>query len=91
MKEFYFGNEIFFPSKSRMWAAQRVKKKMHQPPATLTTRPRQGAHYLNFELERGGENKKDFSFFLSRMTNKADVSFSRTDSNSGVEAQKKIL
>ena len=69
----------------------KLDKKYTSPPTTLTTRPRQGAQYLNFELERGGENKKDFCFFLSRMTNKVDVSFSRTDSNSGVEAQKTIL
>ena len=50
-------------------------KKIYQPPATLTTRPRQRTHDLNFELERGGIIKKDFCFFLRRMTNKADVFF----------------
>ena len=50
-------------------------REIHQPPATLTTRPRQGTHDLNFELERGGRIKTNFCFFLCRMTNKADVFF----------------
>lgn len=58
-----FAWQSLSPPISRLWAAQPVKK-IHPPPATLTTRPRQGAHDLNFELERGERIKKiSGSFF----------------------------
>ena len=69
-----FAWQSLSPPISRLWVAQPVKK-IHPPPATLTTRPRQGAHDLNFELERGERMKKiSVSFFL-RITNKADFFF----------------
>ena len=85
-----FAWQSLSPPISRLWAAQPVKK-IHPPPTTLTTRPRQGAHDLNFELERGERIKKISVFFSSEWPTKQIFSFSRTDSNSGVEAQKTIL
>ena len=58
-----FAWQSLSPPISRLWAAQPVKK-IHPPPATLTTRPRQGAHDLNFELERGERIKKISGFFF---------------------------
>ena len=69
-----FAWQSLSPPISRLWAAQPVKK-IHPPPATLTTRPRQGAHDLNFELERGERIKKISGFFFLRITNKADFFF----------------
>ena len=85
-----FAWQSLSPPISRLWAAQPVKK-IHPPPTTLTTRPRQGAHDLNFELERGERIKKISVFFSSDWPTRQIFSFSRTDSNSGVEAQKTIL
>ena len=85
-----FAWQSLSPPISRLWAAQPVKK-IHPPPTTLTTRPRQGAHDLNFELERGERIKKISVFFSSEWPTRQIFSFSRTDSNSGVEAQKTIL
>ena len=86
-----FAWQSLSPPISRLWAAQPVKK-IHPPPATLTTRPRQGAHDLNFELERGERIKKISGFFFSsELPTRQIFSFSRTDSNSGDEAQKTSL
>lgn len=69
-----FAWQSLSPPISRLWVAQPVKK-IHPPPATLTTCPRQGAHDLNFELERGERIKKISVFFFLRITNKADFFF----------------
>ena len=78
------------PSISRLWAAQRDKKYTSPSPPSLLVHGK-GRSIWILSWRGVGRIKKISVFFFSRMTNKVDVSFSRTDSNSGVEAQKTIL